>query len=609
MKKYLFISLSLISFTIFAQIPSGYYDGTDGLTGAELKTKLSEIITNGHIDNGYDGLWTAYATTDIDNYYENDGTILDMYSEIPSGDDPYEYEVGVKQCGNTGAEGTCYNREHIVPQSLFNKLEPMVNDVHFIRPTDGKVNGMRANYPFGEISNPSQTSLNGSLVGANTTSGFSGTVFEPIDEFKGDIARMVFYFITRYQDDLPNFSTSNGMLSGAKFPGLQDWELQILLAWAAQDPVSTAEIDRNNASYDYQGNRNPYIDHPEWVTSVWGTATIDTTAPTAPTNLTVNSTTTVTANLSWTASTDDTAVTGYQVYVDNVLYSTVTGTSITVSGLSPSTAYNFYVIAKDANNNLSDASSTVQGTTLSVSTGTSDGLYISEYIEGSSLNKAIEVSNNTGSTIDLSQYSLKKQANGAGDWTNEIKLSGTLETGKAYVVANTGYALTCNSLIPNQTSNILDFNGNDPIGLFLNGVLVDIVGTFNGGSGNFAADTTLLRNVATSSTTFDIAQWDQLAKDNCENIGIANPEITAGTQEVNKNTFSIYPNPVKNFEIFVKGDQYSNISEAVIFNSNGQIVQKIEKPFKNSNKLSLKKLPKGVYLLKLDNQVQKFIIE
>jgi endonuclease I len=145
----------IILFSVFAglahaQAPAGYYNSANGLSGAALKTALSSIITSGHQDKGYNGLWTAYKTTDIDRDYENDGSILDIYSEKPVGADPYKYMPGTNQCGTYSTEGGCYNREHIIPQSLFNEASPMVADIHFIRATDGKVNGMRSNYPFGK---------------------------------------------------------------------------------------------------------------------------------------------------------------------------------------------------------------------------------------------------------------------------------------------------------------------------------------------------------------------------------------------------------------------------------------------------------------------------
>ncbi|HCR76933.1 MAG TPA: endonuclease I, partial [Chryseobacterium sp.] len=358
MKRKLFsFLLSFVLISTFAQIPTGYYDGTAGLSGAALKTKLKQIITNGHVDNGYNGLWTGYATTDRDNIamagYENNNTILDIYSENPNGTDPYSYTYPGGQCsGSSGPEGLCYNREHVVPQSLFNSNAPMVSDIHFIRPTDAKVNGMRSNFPYGKVGSASFTSQNGSKLGTSVSPGYSGTVFEPVDAFKGDIARMILYFVTRYETQLSGFGTGN-MLGGSAFPGLQTWELNQLLAWHIADPVSATEIARNNASYTYQGNRNPYIDHPEYVAQIWGTPVADTQAPTAPTNLATSNPTSNTISLSWTASTDNIGVVGYEIYKDGVLYATVTGTTATVSGLNPSTTYNFYVIAKDAAGNAS----------------------------------------------------------------------------------------------------------------------------------------------------------------------------------------------------------------------------------------------------------------
>ncbi|WP_346984452.1 endonuclease [Chryseobacterium sp. POE27] len=268
MKKSLLI-LAFASVMANAQAPSGYYNSANGLSGAPLKTALSTIITNGHQDKGYSGLWTGYKTTDIDKNYENDGSILDIYSEKPTGADPYKYTPVTNQCGTYSVEGNCYNREHIVPQSLFNEASPMVSDINFIRATDGKVNGMRSNYPFGKVGTATFTSKNGSKLGNSTSPGYSGTVFEPIDEFKGDVARMIFYFVTRYENKLSTFSSGN-MLGNSTFPGLQTWELNVLLAWHNQDPVSQAEINRNNASYTFQGNRNPFIDNPNYVNSIWG---------------------------------------------------------------------------------------------------------------------------------------------------------------------------------------------------------------------------------------------------------------------------------------------------------------------------------------------------
>ncbi len=268
MKKIsIFLLLIFISFS-YGQIPNGYYDNAQGLSGYQLKTALKNIITNGHNPHSYGDLYNAYETTDTDYYYENDGTVLDMYSENPNGTDPYNYNHHQNTCGQYVHEGDCYNREHLMPQSIFNSGMPMKSDIHFVVPSDGKVNNMRSSYPFGEVNNPDWISQNGSKLGPNTVYGYSGTVFEPIDEFKGDIARMLFYVATRYEDQISGWGSSD-MLDGSSNQVFTGWFLQVLLDWAAQDPVSQREIDRNNAAYNYQGNRNPFIDHPEWVNAIW----------------------------------------------------------------------------------------------------------------------------------------------------------------------------------------------------------------------------------------------------------------------------------------------------------------------------------------------------
>jgi endonuclease I/chitodextrinase len=361
MKQKLLILALLFSVFSFAQIPTGYYNTATG-TGYTLKTQLYNII-KGHTDKGYAGLWTTYATSDRDNQYENDNTIIDMYSENPTGVDPYKYTYITNQCGTYSVEGNCYNREHIIPQSVFNYTAPMVSDAHFITPTDGKVNGQRSNYPHGTVATATWTSLNSSKLGSSSVSGYTGTVFEPINEFKGDIARMYFYFATRYENTVASYpfamfnSTSNQVFTTAF--------LNMLLTWSAQDPVSTREIARNNAIYALQKNRNPFIDHPEYVQAIWN-PTADTQAPTAATNLAVTGTTSSSVSLSWTAGTDNVAVTSYDIYMNGVLKTSVPDLTVTITGLSASTNYSFYVIAKDAAVNSSPPTATIYNTTAAI---------------------------------------------------------------------------------------------------------------------------------------------------------------------------------------------------------------------------------------------------
>jgi len=850
MKQKLLILALLFSVFSFAQIPAGYYN-TATATGYTLKTQLYNII-KGHTDKGYAGLWTTYSTSDRDNQYENDNSIIDMYSENPTGVDPYKYTYATNQCGTYSVEGNCYNREHIIPQSVFNSLAPMVSDAHFIPPTDGKVNGQRSNYPHGTVATATWTSLNGSKLGSSSVSGYTGTVFEPINEFKGDIARMYFYFATRYENTVAGYPFA--MFNGTSNQVFSTAFLNMLLTWSAQDPVSAREIARNNAIYVQQNNRNPYIDHPEYVQAIWN-PTADSQIPTAPTNLVASGITSNSVSLSWTAATDNVGVTGYNVYMNSVLKTTVTGTTTTITGLTASTAYSFYIVAKDAAGNSSASSNIVNTTTaagtsitycasqgnstvdekigkvvfgtinntttgtagyenftalttnvtsgtaniititpswagtaysegyavwidynknglftdagelvwskaastttpatgtitipvsatvgstrmrvsmkynaiptsceaipygqvedymvnivagtadttapsaptalttsgttqtattlswtaatdnvgvtgynvysgttllgtvstttynvtgltaataysftakakdaagnisassntLNVTTtasgSTTNDLLFSEYIEGSSNNKALEISNATGAAINLSIYSIKKQSNGAGAWSTGLSLTGTLNNGSKFTIVNSLMASTC---YPISSANLstaaaeMTFNGNDAVGLFKNGVLIDIIGTFNGGTANFAADTTLRRKatVTAPTTTFNkTTQWDVFTSDTCNNLGsrMANKE----TKEIlsTTNDFKIYPNPSNgNFNIIF--DDSNAIHSVEIFSLLGQKV--FEKEKTGSSSISVNNLQKGIYLLKVTkdskSRTQKIII-
>lgn len=270
MKKTLFALFALLlGINSFGQIPPGYYDDAQGLNGESLKTALYQII-NDHNVQSYSSIWIHFESTDP----KPNGEVWDMYSDVPGGTPPYIYNFGDDQCGNYSGEGDCYNREHSFPKSWFDDASPMYTDLFQIVPTDGYVNGQRSNWPFGESNNPSWTSMNGSKRGSNSTAGYSGTIFEPIDEYKGDFARIYFYMATRYENIIAgwenNSDNSDAALDGTSYPCYEEWYLNLLLDWHQNDPVSDKEIDRNNEIYDIQNNRNPFVDHPEWVATVWG---------------------------------------------------------------------------------------------------------------------------------------------------------------------------------------------------------------------------------------------------------------------------------------------------------------------------------------------------
>jgi len=239
-------------------IPAGYYASTAGLKGSALRVALHNLIKN-HTVKSYSYALTAFATTDI----KPNGRIWDVYSDVPGGTPPYEYIVG--ETGQGATEGLGYNREHSWPQSWFGGSSPMYSDLWNLYPTDSKVNGYRGNYPFGEVGTASTTSLNGSKLGSSASAGYSGAVFEPIDAFKGDLARSQFYFSTRYFNQDAGWSGSEST-DGAE---LLPWAVEQYSLWTISDPVSWKERMRNGAIYVIQDNRNPFVDHPEFVAMIY----------------------------------------------------------------------------------------------------------------------------------------------------------------------------------------------------------------------------------------------------------------------------------------------------------------------------------------------------
>jgi endonuclease I len=349
-------------FTLLSQPPANYYNNANGLTGYQLKTALSNIITNGHLSKSYGSLYNGYKTTDTDIFYENDNSVLDIYSENPNGTDSYNYTHNNKTCGNYSGESDCYNREHLMPQSVFNSNSPMQSDIHFVIPTDGYVNGIRSSLPFGIVENATYTSSNGSKRGNNiSNTKFVGNVFEPIDEFKGDIARCLLYVATRYESEVTSWNYQY-VLNGTSNQVYTDWFLNLLLTWHVKDPVSAREVARNNACYNYQGNRNPFIDSAHYAHLIWGFP--DTTKPSQPLNLTSTNITSNSVDLNWNSSFDTYGIEKYFIYANSSIPSTSSDTITKVTNLLPSTNYTFSVAAVDSSGLISKISDTVSITTL-----------------------------------------------------------------------------------------------------------------------------------------------------------------------------------------------------------------------------------------------------
>lgn len=610
MKNSLLLIL-LISFTALSQVPAGYYNTANGLTGYALKTELKNIITAGHNPQTYDALYTLYATSDNDDYYDNGtqtNTILDIYSENPNGADSYNFGL-TQDCSGVSitGEGLCYNREHIFPQGFFNSSANPTprHDAHHVIPTDGFVNNGRSNYPFGEVGTAQATYSNGSKWGNSVSPGYTDRVFEPIDEFKGDVARMMLYFATRYEDNYNDSSWDNPNASnydprdGSQNRWYEQWFIDQMLIWHAQDPVSPREVERNNEIFLFQGNRNPYIDNPQYVAMIWsngGSTGNGTLFPTL-------SGTYVDTNSNMITDAGDEIQ--YTYTVANIGTTTLYNLTTTaplgtfnpgnqVASIAPGQTLNnpfgtftYVLTAADAVNScgcitnqlLLTADFNAAGTngSLNVSsddpnnftnndsdgdmlpddfttvtypnggTGVAGDLFISEYIEGGGNNKAIEIANFTGASIDLSNYTLELSQNGSGSWTNPISLSGILNDQDVYVLAR-GNA---NPAIEAQADQLigaggpLDFNGNDAVGLFRAGVLLDVVGDPNSSADDIQNETLVRKSSITSpNSVFDkVGEWDIFAQDVSSDLGMHTFGGTASIDDLILSELIIYPNP------------------------------------------------------------------
>ena len=275
------LALSAIakSVTPAASLPT-YYKGIDGKSGKALFDAVQTVTKTGYSSLGYDGLWSAYQYTDL----HDNGYVWDMYSDCTW------KSLSSNRCGNYSTECDCFNREHSIPKSWYGGSTSGPGcDIFHLVPTDGKVNGVRSNYAFGEVSSASYnkhgnklgTPKSISIIGGNTIAGntgasvsVSGTVFEPRDEYKGDFARGYMGALLKWAGDKAFTTGDGGKIFTTNFTsgsfGLTKYGVALLMKWHRQDPVSQKEIDRNNGIQQTQGNRNPFIDYPYLAEYIWG---------------------------------------------------------------------------------------------------------------------------------------------------------------------------------------------------------------------------------------------------------------------------------------------------------------------------------------------------
>lgn len=678
MKKILLlISLFLSSLSNAQEV---YYNDVDlSAEGLSLKDKLATKTINEHTNllSYTPGVWEALKVTDLNP--TNNSEVLLVYGYAASGTAARSRNIN-SNGGNTGD----WNREHTYPKSLGNPNLGSTGpgaDAHHLRPSDVGYNGNRGNLKF--------------VDGSGNSGSVSGGWF-PGDEWKGDIARMMMYMYIRYGNQcLPSVV---GVGSSNSTP---DAMIDLFLKWNAEDPVSDFERQRNtyhdsNQTYA-QGNRNPFIDNAYLATRIWGgdaaidswgiytstdneaptvpanvsinninfnsfdiswtastdniavtsydvyvdgnlsgntantnfslsnlnssttysitvlakdlvgnksaqsaaasgTTLTDASAPTVPTNVTISNETGTSFKVSWSASTDNVSVSSYDVYIDGSLHGSAANTNYNVSSLTASTSYSVRVLAKDQANNLSAQSTAVTATTTDGSNNAVD-LFFSEYVEGNSFNKAIEIANITGNTADLTPYSVARQS--GGNWETALNLTGSIAPNDVYVIINSDANIQ--KLIDEADLGIanttpMTFNGDDRVGLFKDGVLVDIIGDLDG-TDNFAANITLRRSNDITGPNIvysEQGEWIAFDQNTVDDIGSHNGS-TASVADNLLSDIKIYPNPANGNIIYIKT---TNNTDVNIYNVLGKMVKSIEITAQKNN-IDISNLSKGIYIVKM----------
>ncbi|MFD2564859.1 endonuclease [Aquimarina rubra] len=360
MKNLLLLLIMGCTLIGFGQVPSYYSDVNLSLSGQALKNELAAKVTNTQTTTlSYTpGVWDALKQTDLDLANSSKVILIYGYSDT-DGNSTTDRTRGVN---NNGGGSTDWNREHVYPKSLGNPnlgTSGPGADAHHLRPADVQRNSSRGSRKFAD--------------GSGNSGATSQGHWYPGDEFKGDVARMMMYMYIRYGNRcLPSNVGIGTAVSG------DTNMIQLFLEWNADDPVSSLELQRNPILENLQGNRNPFIDNPAFATQIWGgpqaedrfgTGGGDTQAPSVPASLVASNTTTTATQLSWNASTDNVAVTGYDIYRNGSFLNSTTNTSSSVTGLSAATTYSFSVRAKDAAGNVSGFSTAINVTTQNTTGG------------------------------------------------------------------------------------------------------------------------------------------------------------------------------------------------------------------------------------------------
>ncbi|QTH63758.1 ExeM/NucH family extracellular endonuclease [Psychrosphaera ytuae] len=437
----------------------------NGQTQLEIKSALNAVISRNHKKLTYSEVWTALTETDEDP--ANPDNVLLIYKGISIP----KFNNG---SGEQSSNPDNWNREHVWAKSHgFSSSSALAySDIHHLRPSDISINSSRSNYDFDNSDNPL------SEAPANRVDSDS---FEPRDAVKGDVARMMFYMDTRYEGfdaTTPDLTLVNRITSSGE-PNFG--MLCRLIEWHKNDPVDSIEQARNNRIFEFQGNRNPFVDHPEWVETIFPEADCATSG----------------GNTGGDTGGDTGGNTGGDT-------------------------------GGDTGGNTGGDTGGDSGSSLPAT------LIISEYIEGSSYNKAIELYNLSASDIDFAAQSvaLLRYSNG-GTTATRINLEGIVPAGSTFVIANNRANDEILGLA-NLTSGSLSHNGDDAYELVVGDTVVDSFGRVGEDPGSQwgtdtfkTKDNTLRRNgsVVTGDTNstdaFDPAlEWIGSANDDASDLGL-----------------------------------------------------------------------------------------
>jgi len=565
-KILLLTGISIFTFsTVFSAVPSGYYYFAKNKKKAELKTVLHTYCAP-MFEFDYGGgpgfTWQGFYNTDRNP----DNSVIDMYSNT------VRYFNGF-------AAVSGMHIEHSFPKSWWGAYpNNAYKDLFHLYPADASANESKNNLPLGEVTGTPGFNNGVTKVGKNGfETAYTDNCFEPADEYKGDFARSYFYIASIYENLAP-LMQSPMVITGSTYPFWKPWAIDLLLKWSRQDPVSPKELARIEAVYTIQGNRNPFIDYPDLAEYIWGADTTkvypfpNETEPflvtprrgttidfgvilqndTRSQNLhilgaNINSDVTVkfknsspTLSLSTPVISASSALSGTDISItftpnsSGLVRDTVI---IKGGGMADSLLIPVKALASADFITLEPTDVTPVGGTLqwisdplatqyrlNVYQGDQKAgdLIISTYVEGSSWNKAVEIYNGTGKTVDLSKYSLKKQSNGGGPYVSTLKLSGTLDNNKSYVIV---HKLAGTDLYAKEnlvTDSLLQYDGNDAIVLVRSGVTIDMVGQANAGADVYwGTDLTLQRKATVTHplSIFNQAEWTTLPMDSYSMLG------------------------------------------------------------------------------------------